>query len=165
MSVVRSKHCADSRGKKHGQCLADVANEVHLVGFHVVPKPAAPGERTPELTAQLKHNADQVQEALFANTESLHATKITDNVVQARVPRNNAHALANALDEHHLTLRATFMPPAVDSSPVCAEVTTDALRQALANNGGAVNVPHPLGLGSFDVQCDRTGITMLQYSI
>jgi len=143
----------------------EYALEQHHVGFAVVPKPAAPGERSPEMLAQLKQNADQVQAALFPNTEALLAAKVTDSVVQAAVPRNNAHALVKALDDHGLTLRATFMPPAVDSSPVCAEVTTDALRQALAGGGGAVNVPHPLGLGSFDVQCSATGVRMLQYSI
>ena len=46
-----------------------------------------------------------------------------------------------------------------------AEATTDALRQALAGGGGAANVPHPLGLGSFDVLCSATSVRTLQCSI
>lgn len=136
-----------------------------LLGLSVVPKPTAPGVASPDSVELSSKACEAVQARHLRAAQAAHAAQIDEHVVQAtNVAKTNMGALLKDLAQHNLTLRATYMPPAVDSSPVCAEITAEAIAQAV-NNNQAVRVPHPLGLGHFDMQCSASGINILQYSV
>ena len=145
--------------------LAKAQHSTALIGIAAVPKPCAPGETSAVAMERANAACKNVQTRHLNAAQAAHAAQIDENVVQAtNLARTKIAALINELNTHNLTLRATYMPPAVDSSPVCAEITTEALTQALTSKQ-PVRVPHPLGLGHFDMQCSANGIDILQYSV
>jgi hypothetical protein len=135
-----------------------------MLGLSVLPRPSALGAVTDDVLQTHMQHANIVQQKYCNNVQALQASNVSKQAVQASVPRVDALALADALDKYSLTLRATYMPPAPTASPVCAEITSAALRQA-ANSANAVNVPHPLNVGAFDLQCAGKFVSLLQYTV